>query len=92
VAEFPDARTARGARHMQELAAMARQGNRAVVLFLVQRTDASEVRIAGDIDPDYARALMAAYGAGVEVIAHGANISPKGITLGPALPVSLPLA
>lgn len=92
VAEFPDARTARGARHMQELAAMARQGNRAVVLFLVQRTDASEVRIADDIDPDYARALMAAYGVGVEVIAHGANLSPKGVTLGPALPVSLPRA
>lgn len=92
VAEFPDARTARGARHMQELSVMARQGDRAVVLFLVQRTDASEVRIAHDIDPDYARALMAAHGAGVEVIAHGANISPKGITLGPALPVILPVA
>ena len=91
VAEFPDAKTARGARHMHELGLMAQQGFRAVVLFLVQRTDASQVKIADDIDPAYARALMAAYGAGVEVIAHGTNISPRGVTLGPALPVTLPV-
>lgn len=91
VAEFPDAKTARGARHMHELGLMAREGFRAVVLFLVQRTDASEVKIADDIDPAYAQALMAAYGAGVEVIAHGTNISPGGVTLGLALPVTLPV-
>ncbi len=91
VAEFPDARTTRGARHMYELGLMAREGYRAVVLFLVQRTDASEVKIADDIDPDYARALMAAYGAGVEVVAHSTNISPRGVTLGPVLPVTLPV-
>ena len=91
VAEFPDARTERGARHMLELALMAKQGYRAAVFFLVQRTDASEVRIAEDIDPAYARALMQAYSVGVEVIAHSTNISPKGITLGPALPVTLPV-
>jgi len=92
VAEFPDTRTERGARHMLDLALMARQGYRAAVLFLVQRTDASEVRIADDIDPYYARAFLTAYGAGVEVIAHSANLSPSGVTLGPQLPFALPVA
>lgn len=92
IAEFPDAKTDRGARHMLELALMAKQGYRAAVFFLVQRTDASEVRIANDIDPRYAAAFLTAYAAGVEVIAHSANISPKGVTLGPQLPFTLPVA
>jgi len=91
VAEFPDARTERGARHMLELALMAKQGYRAAVFFLVQRTDASEMRIADDIDPRYAEALLTAYGAGVEVIVHSTNISPRGVTLGPQLPFTLPV-
>lgn len=91
VAEFPDAVTARGARHMLELALMARQGYRAAVLFLVQRTDASEMRIARDIDPTYSKALLTAYGAGVEVVVHSTNISPRGLTLGPSLPFHLPM-
>ncbi len=90
VAEFPDSKTARGARHMRELADMARQGHRAVVLFLVQRTDCAEVRAADDIDPDYARALSAALEAGVEVLAFGTQISPRGIALADALPFRPP--
>ena len=92
VAEFPDSKTERGARHMLELALMAKQGHRAAVFFLVQRTDACEVRIADDIDPGYAQAFLTAYGAGVEVIVHSTNISPKGVTLGPELPFTLPVA
>lgn len=91
VAEFPDAVTERGARHMFELALMAKQGYRAAVFFLVQRTDASEMRIADDIDPGYTRALLTAYRAGVEVICHSTNISPRGVTLGPELPFTLPV-
>jgi sugar fermentation stimulation protein A len=91
VAEFPDSKTERGARHMLELALMAKQGHRAAVFFLVQRTDAAEVRIADDIDPTYAKAFLIAYGAGVEVIAHSTNLSPKGVTLGPQLPFTLPV-
>jgi sugar fermentation stimulation protein A len=90
LAEFPDAKTARGARHMADLAAMAAQGHRAAVLFLVQRSDAAAVAIAADIDPAYAAALTAAARAGVEVIAHRAEMSLEGVTLGPELPVTLP--
>ena len=87
LAEFPDSVTARGAKHLAELAAMAAQGHRAVMLFLVQRTDAERVSVAGDIDPTYAAAFEAARAAGVEVLAHGTGISPQGVALGAELPV-----
>ncbi|WP_372603816.1 DNA/RNA nuclease SfsA [Actibacterium sp.] len=86
-AEFPDSVTARGTRHLAELTAMAAQGHRAVLLFLVQRTDCARVRVAGDIDPAYARAFDAARAGGVQVLAYGTRISPEGVALGRALPV-----
>jgi len=90
LAEFPDAKTARGARHMADLAAMVAQGHRAAVLFLVQRTDAQRVRIASDIDPAYADAFHRARAAGVEVICHRCAISPEAVTLDRELPVPPP--
>ena len=89
LAEFPDAVTARGARHMADLAGVAAQGHRAIVLFLVQRTDAQRVTVAADIDPTYATALAAARSAGVEILCHGTTITPDGIDLGPELPFAL---
>ncbi|MBV7408397.1 DNA/RNA nuclease SfsA [Maritimibacter sp. DP1N21-5] len=88
-AEFPDSVTARGTRHMEDLAKMARAGDRAVIFYLVQRSDATEVRIAADIDPTYARAVEVAVAAGVEPVAYGTRISPTGVTLGERLPVIL---
>lgn len=86
LAEFPDSKTARGARHMEDLAVMARLGHRAMVLFLVQRTDADRVTLARDIDPVYAAAVDQAIAAGVEVRALSARITPEEITIGPELP------
>ncbi|MDZ7709988.1 MAG: DNA/RNA nuclease SfsA [Roseovarius sp.] len=88
LAEFPDSVTARGARHLRDLAAQAQAGHRAVLLYLVQRDDARAVAVAADIDPAYARALAEACESGVEVLAHRADISPAGITIGPALPLT----
>ena len=85
VAEFPDSVTARGAKHLGELAKMAQAGHRAVLFYLVQRTDAQTVRVAADIDPGYASALAAACAAGVTVLSYRADISPDQITLGPGL-------
>ncbi|MGH1367919.1 MAG: DNA/RNA nuclease SfsA [Maritimibacter sp.] len=87
--EFPDSVTARGAKHMGELAQMAKSGHRAVVLFLIQRTDAQQVTVAADIDPNYDKALRAAIARGVEVLAYRAQITPKSITLGQSLPFTL---
>ena len=89
LAEFPDTVTARGAKHMGDLARAAQAGHRAVVLFLVQRSDCTRVGVARDIDPAYARAVEQAVRAGVEVMAHGATLGPEGITLGAALPVAI---
>ncbi|MCV2881660.1 DNA/RNA nuclease SfsA [Actibacterium sp. XHP0104] len=87
LAEFPDSVTARGAKHLAELAEMHAQGHRAVMLFLVQRTDCARVAVASDIDPTYAAACDAARAAGVEMLAYDTRISPDGIDLGHALPV-----
>jgi len=86
-AEFPDSVTARGARHLRELADMARAGHRAVLFYLVQRTDCTAVTVASDIDPAYAEAFGGARLAGVEAIAYGCKISPDGVEIGRALPL-----
>lgn len=81
VAAFPDARTARGAKHLRELATLARQGVRAVQLYCVNLSDIDAVRPAAEIDPQYAAALQQAVAAGVEVLAYGAELSPLGMRL-----------
>ena len=78
-AAFPDARTERGAKHLRELAALVGSGVRAVQLYCVNLSDIDAVRPAEEIDPAYAAALREAVAAGVEVLAYGVDISPKGI-------------
>jgi sugar fermentation stimulation protein A len=90
VAFFPDAVTARGTKHLQEMAALARRGTRAVLLFCAQRADAREVRPADHIDPTYGRTLREALAAGVEAFAYGAVVSADGIELVRRLPVVIP--
>jgi len=85
-AEFPDSVTARGTKHLGELAEMAQSGHRAVLLYLVQRTDTQAVTVAQDIDPAYAKALQTARAAGVTVMSYRANITPQEITIGHSLP------
>ncbi len=82
IAEFPDARTTRGARHLAELAALKQRGERAVLLFLAQRADCREMTIAADIDPFYASALTQVRAQGVEIMAFSCEISPSGIDVG----------
>lgn len=80
-AEFPDAVTARGAKHLDELADMVREGHRAVMFYLVQRDDADSFVVADDIDPTYAERLDAAIKAGVEVVAYGCKVGPEEIVI-----------
>ncbi len=88
-ASFPDAVTARGAKHLAELADMAAAGERAVMLFLVQREDCRFFSPAEDIDPTYARALRHAIAAGVEVICYDCRLSLEGIDVRGPLPIRL---
>ncbi|HZS64471.1 MAG TPA: DNA/RNA nuclease SfsA [Xanthobacteraceae bacterium] len=87
LAEFPDAVTARGAKHLDELAAAAASGCRAVMLFLVQIGSACRFTLARDIDPAYAEAFGRARAAGVEAIAYRCAISADGISVAAPIPV-----
>ncbi len=79
LAEFPDSVTARGTKHLGELSAMAAQGHRAIMLYLVQRTDCDRFALAADIDPAYADAFKAAQAQGVERLAIGTRISSESV-------------
>ena len=68
---------------------MAAAGQRAVMLYVVQRTDCARFRLAADLDPAYAAAFAAARAAGVEAIAHATRIDREGVWLAEALPVEI---
>ncbi|KUF10689.1 DNA/RNA nuclease SfsA [Pseudoponticoccus marisrubri] len=81
LAEFPDSVTSRGARHLAELEAMVAQGHRAVMLYVLQRTDCDRFAVAADLDPAYSAAFARAREAGVEALCIGCRLSPDGIAL-----------
>jgi sugar fermentation stimulation protein A len=86
-AEFPDAVTVRGAKHLGALARQVGQGARAVVVYVVQRTDCADFRIAADIDPIYAASFAAALEAGVEAACYACEVSLEGVRLAAPLPI-----
>ncbi|MFN3251113.1 DNA/RNA nuclease SfsA [Roseibium album] len=79
LAEFPDSVTARGAKHLAELADMVAEGHGAAMVFLVQRPDCDRLSLASDIDPAYASAFAAAQEAGVNTYAIGCDVTLDGI-------------
>ena len=85
--EFPDCKTARGAKHLRELTAMVEAGARAVMLYVIQRKDGDHLSFAEDLDPDYAEAFKLATKAGVEAIAIRCDISPQEITARDIIPI-----
>lgn len=87
IAEFPDSVTARGAKHLKELSDMVALGHRAVMLFLIQRSDVNVVTIADDIDAKYGIAIKEAMRQGVEVISYDTKISNTEITLNKKIPL-----
>jgi sugar fermentation stimulation protein A len=87
LAEFPDAVTKRGAKHLLELANVAAAGARAVMLFLVQIASAERFALARDIDPAYAAAFAEARAAGVEALAYRCRLTCAGIEV--AEPVAM---
>jgi sugar fermentation stimulation protein A len=86
---FPDSVTARGTKHLHELAAQVRLGDRAVMLFLVQRGDCVRFRPATSIDPVYAATLTEAAAAGVELLCYACDVGPKGVSVARPLPIDV---
>tara|TARA_Y100000589_G_scaffold89168_1_gene83631 strand:+ start:1052 stop:1765 length:714 start_codon:yes stop_codon:yes gene_type:complete len=74
--QFPDAITARGLKHINELLHMKRKGHRVVLFFVINRSDAKIFEPAWDIDEKYSEALVGAYEQGLEVLAYQVGIEP----------------
>jgi DNA-binding sugar fermentation-stimulating protein len=88
LAEFPDCVAARSSRHLRELAAMVRAGDRAVVLFVVQRTDCDRFEACAELDPVFAQTLGEAAEAGVEVLVYACAIDERKVALQRRIPWS----
>ncbi len=81
LAMFPDAVTTRGLKHLNELIRLKKEGHRAVIFYLIQRSDAKRFKPAAQIDPNYAEGLQAAVVAGVEALAYDVIIDLEQIRL-----------
>jgi sugar fermentation stimulation protein A len=88
LAEFPDAVTKRGAKHLADLGVMAAAGARAVMLFLIQIGSARRFKLARDIDPAYGVAFDAARAMGVETLAYRCGITCEGIEVAEPVPIA----
>ena len=89
VAAFPDAVTARGLKHINELEALVESGHRCVMFYFIQRMDARVFKPADHIDPEYGKGLRRAVRRGVEVLAYDVHIDLEGIRLNSRIPCEL---
>jgi sugar fermentation stimulation protein A len=89
LAQFPDAVSVRGQKHLKELIKIKKSGARACLLFVIQREDVEALAPAREIDPDYSELLLEAFDMGVEIFAYQCRISLEAIILGKALPIRL---
>lgn len=86
LAEFPDCKTERAVKHLKALERVIDAGDRAVMLFIVQRMDCAAFTTADDIDKAYGPALRQAASHGVEVLCYSCHLTPEAIRLDRALP------
>jgi len=86
---FPDAITIRGQKHLKTLMEVKKQGMRAVMLYIIQRSDVDFFASAREIDAAYSETLKKALGVGVEVIPVMAKVTPEAIELGEILPFKI---
>jgi sugar fermentation stimulation protein A len=89
MAQFPDAVSIRGQKHLKELIGLKEEGFRAVMLYVVQREDVSAMRPATSIDPKYASLLNEAHAAGVEIFVYQCKMNKSEISFGQSLPFYL---
>ena len=88
-AQFPDAVTERGQKHLKELIEIKKSGLRAAMLFIVQREDVNVFRAAEALDPEYANLLKLAHKSGVEILIYQCRMGLQELSLGQSLPIEL---
>ena len=89
-AQFPDAVTTRGQKHLRELIMLMKEGHSAELVFVIQREDCEGFTTADDIDPEYGQIFREAVQAGLRVTALKTKLSSAGIVLtGQVLPIHL---
>ena len=81
IAEFPDAVTSRGAKHIKDLIKATKQGYKSYLLYVIQREDCDNFKIAKDIDPNYFKLLTLAIKKKVNILCYDCKFSAKGIKL-----------
>tara|TARA_B100000700_G_scaffold220346_1_gene242552 strand:+ start:202 stop:897 length:696 start_codon:yes stop_codon:yes gene_type:complete len=81
IAEFPDAITSRGAKHIDELIKASKKGYEVFIAFVIQREDCDQFTIAEDIDPEYSKLLSNAVKKKLNVLCYDCKFSSKGIKL-----------
>ena len=79
LAEFPDAVTTRGLKHINELLKASKKNYKIYIFFLIQRDDCKSFTIAKDIDPDYATTLSYAVKNKLNILCYDCKFSSKGI-------------
>ena len=89
LAEFPDAVTVRGLKHINELIKASKKNYKIFILYLVQREDCKNFTIAKDIDPSYASALKKAVKNKLNVLCYDCKFSPKGIKLNKEIKITI---
>ena len=88
-AEFPDAVTSRGLKHINELVDANKKGYKIFILYLVQREDCNSFSIAKDIDADYEKALVKAVKNNLNVLCYDCKFSSKGIKLNKKIKINI---
>ena len=81
IAEFPDAITSRGAKHIEELIKASKKGYEIYIAFIIQREDCNQFAIASDIDPEYSKLLSKAVKKKLNILCYDCKFSTKGIKL-----------
>lgn len=89
IAQFPDAVTSRGLKHITELEKLSEDGHRCMMFYFIQRMDAWAFRPADHIDPAYSRGLRRAVKKGIEVLVYDVRIDMQGIELNQNIPYEL---
>ena len=89
IAEFPDAITSRGSKHIAELINAKKKGYEIYIIFIVQREDCDQFTIANDIDPEYSELLTRAIKKNLNILCYDCKFSSKGIKLNKKIKIKI---